>query len=207
MNTQFIEVTDNDISHKYFTEIVNALKRGEPVIFPTDTVYGIGTHAFNNAGVEKIYALKNRNTNKPLVWLIDSFARAQNYVDEVSLKAQALMDVYWPGPLTLIFNSSKIRGYAGVKTNTLGLRVPKYALLQKIIATVGAPLAVTSVNLSGQPSAATLSELKKFEGKVPYIISDDVHACTKESTVIDVRGTEPVVLRKGEISLEGIVQN
>lgn len=202
MKTEIIKVKKGTISQKKFKQVVKALQKGEPVVFPTDTVYGIGVNAFHYKGIKKIYRLKSRDFNKPLVWLIDSVVPVDRLVKHISLHARILMDHFWPGPLTLIFKASWISTLAEMKQDSLGLRIPRYALARNLIKHSGVPLATTSANRSGKISATRSSQLKVFSGKIPFILDAGTLRSTRESTVVDVTVTPPRIIREGAISRE-----
>lgn len=183
----------------HLREVVRALKRGEPVIFPTDTVYGIGVSAWSTEGIRKIRRLKKRSTKKPLVWLIDSPHAAKVYAKGISREAQRLMKRFWPGALTLIFRASmKTRS----RQKTIGLRVPRHPLVRKLIRLAGAPLATTSVNASGKKSAVSCAQMKSFIGKIPYILDSGRQGRDMPSTIVDVAGGAPRIIRIGAIPRE-----
>lgn len=203
MKTKIVEIIDNKISAGELTEILLALKT-EPVIFPTDTVYGIGVNAFSAAGVEKIYSLKQRDFRKPLVWLINSAENLNKYVDSVSSAARTLIEKFWPGALTLIFNASQEIKKSNPAINSLGLRIPNHVLLRDLIARAGVPLATTSVNITGEKSATDIAHMNSFIDKVPFIINGGQRGSTLESTVVDVRIEPPKILRQGSLSAKDI---
>jgi L-threonylcarbamoyladenylate synthase len=193
MKTEIIRVRGNKIPAKKLQAVAAALKRGEPVIFPTDTVYGIGVSAFEFKGIKKIYTLKGRDFSKPLVWLLDSVSSLTPLVRGISREAEILMKRFWPGPLTLIFRAPQ---------STIGIRIPGHALTRALIRQAGVPLATTSANKSGCASARRPSALDFFIGKVSFILSAGALPFSKESTVVDVTVSPPLILREGAISQE-----
>lgn len=190
------------------SEIARALSEGAVVVFPTDTVYGIGTGAFCEESTQKIYQLKNRPATQPLQILTASVEQAQS-VAIFNEAARKLASAYWPGALTLILPPSEkgknlTRGFAG-----LGLRVPKYPPLTDILAQMSMPLSSTSANLHGQPVLTDENEvLSAFAQKVDIIIKGGLLSPTA-SSVVDLTEKNPVLLREGALSktdLEHILQ-
>lgn len=190
------------------SEIARALSEGAVAVFPTDTVYGIGTGAFCEESTQKIYQLKNRPATQPLQILTASVEQAQS-VAIFNEAARKLASAYWPGALTLILPPSEkgknlTRGFAG-----LGLRVPKYPPLTDILAQMMMPISSTSANLHGQPVLTDEREvLSAFAQKVDIIIKGGFLSPTA-SSVVDLTGKNPVLLREGALSktdLEHILQ-
>ncbi|MFH1619325.1 MAG: L-threonylcarbamoyladenylate synthase [bacterium] len=181
-----------------------AVRRGAVAVFPTDTVYGIGTGAFSKKGIRKIYSLKGRPPSKPLPILIDSVA---------SLKKLAVWDKktatlalrFWPGALTLILKNGKaapgrLKGLSGI-----GARRPDYKPLITWIKMLKVPLASTSANISGRPALKRAADvLAVFEGKADYIFLGGNLPGT-ESTVADMTREKPVVLREGAVPGKKII--
>jgi len=179
------------------------LRAGAVAVFPTDTVYGIGTAASSAAGIEQIYRLKGRPPKKPLPLLCSGFAAALPLAEFTPDAALAAMK-FWPGALTLVLNALPPGRPYCFNMPTLGLRVPAYPQLCALIDALGEPLAATSANISGGRSAETASEVSAlFGGLVDYEFTGQP-ACLGESTVMDFTGPEPRVLREGSLK-PGIV--
>lgn len=196
------------LTHAQKSEIARAMSEGAVVVFPTDTVYGIGTGAFCEDATQQIYRLKNRPATQPLQILTSSVEQAQR-VAVLNEPARKLAKAYWPGALTLILPPSQegknlTRGFAG-----LGLRVPNYPPLTDILAQMVMPISSTSANLHGQPVLTDEKEvLSAFAQKVDIIIKGGLLSPTA-SSVVDLTGKNPVLLREGALSktdLEHILQ-
>lgn len=167
------------------------LRGGELVVLPTETVYGIAGINGSDKVKEKIFALKGRPENKPLQILIHSPADIRVFDPVISPAADALMQRYWPGPLTLVLECGRGR--------TLGFRCPDHAVTQGILREVGVPLAATSANISGRPPATEAGQaVRIFDGKVAMIITDEDPCRGNPSTVIYAGVTKQEILRKGE---------
>lgn len=182
------------------------IKQGELVSFPTETVYGLGADATNEQAVQKVYQAKGRPSDNPLIVHVAKKEAVAEYVKEVPAVAYTLMEHFWPGPLTLIFN---VKDQAFAQTVTAGLdsvaiRMPNNALTLKLIETAQVPLVGPSANTSGKPSPTTAMHVyHDLNSKVAGIVDDGATGVGLESTVLDVTNpTEPTILRPGGISKE-----
>ena len=190
-------------SDNIFSKKLNAkLANGGVVSFVTDTVWGVGCLPSNEKGVENIYELKNRDRSKPLILMSDSVENLLPYVKNISPVAKALMDKYFPGALTLIFEKSDLTpDFVTSNQNTVGIRVPNNPVFQQLCKSVeGQVLATTSANLSGQAPALNYDEALKNVGEhVEYVFEDYGFECQgKASTVALALNDEIKVLRQGE---------
>ena len=173
---------------------------GKIICFPTDTVYGVGCLLGDEIALDKIYDLKNRDLSKPLAILVPNSESIKPYVEDYSNTAKTLMDKYWPGALTIIFN--KKDGICDAFTRglpTIGFRMPKSNVALAVLNKFG-PLATTSVNISNQPPINSLEEILKYFGdKIDFIIEDKEIISLVSSTIVDATKDEIVVLRQGDI--------
>ncbi|MBN3490849.1 threonylcarbamoyl-AMP synthase [Acholeplasma equirhinis] len=172
------------------------------IIFPTDTVYGIGTPILDKEGIRKIYEIKGRDFNKPLAVLCSNLDQMTEfgYVTDDAVK---LAKAFWPGALTLILKSKP--DYAKESGEvTIGVRMPNHPLALKIIAMHG-PMKTTSVNNSGEAPLNDYAIIKeRYADKVDYIYPNDQKLSEVSSTVVDLTQDEPKILRLGDITLEDI---
>ena len=182
-------------------EAVAALKRGELVAFPTETVYGLGADATNVTAVGKVYAAKGRPSDNPLIVTVADAEMVGQYATITPLAAK-LMEAFWPGPLTIILNilpgrlSMKVTG--GLQT--AAFRNPDNALTRKLIATAGVPIVGPSANTSGKPSPTTADHvLHDLDGKIAGVLDDGPTQVGVESAIIDLTVTPPAILRPGAI--------
>ena len=185
------------------------LRAGETVAFPTDTVFGLGANAQNDAAVQKIYQAKGRPSDKPLILLIHDKAQLQQYVDEVSDVAVKLIETFWPGPLTLVLplKQNTVSETVTRGMTTIGVRMPNHPVALKLLQLANVPIAAPSANLSGNPSPATAEEVAAdLDGRIAAIISGSVCSIGQASTIIDVSSTTPVILRQGLISAAQLEQ-
>lgn len=182
------------------------LKEGGTVVFPTETVYGLGGDAFNDMAIDKIYKAKGRPSDNPLIVHIADIKSLVHLVKNVSEDAKKLIDAFWPGPLTIIFpkaDSVHLRVTGGL--DTVAVRFPSNAIAQKLIKKSGVFVAAPSANLSGSPSPTVCEHVvDDLLGRVDYIIDGDGCEIGLESTVIDMTTSVPVILRPGGITLEQI---
>ena len=182
------------------------LQKGAVISFVTDTVWGVGCLPNNKKGVENIYELKNRDVSKPLILMSDKLENLLPYVKNVSPKAKNLMEKYFPGALTLIFEKSDLTpDYVTSFQNTVGIRVPNNPVFQELCRNIdGHVLATTSANLSGQDAANSYEEALLNVGKnVEYVFEDYGHTCQgKASTVALALGEEIKVLRQGDVFID-----
>ncbi|MGH9451265.1 MAG: L-threonylcarbamoyladenylate synthase [Terriglobia bacterium] len=177
---------------------------GKVVAFPTDTVYGLGADPFNLAAVSEVYRVKGRSFNRPLPLLVSSLDQAVELTSNPPRLFFDLAAKYWPGPLTLVVPGSrriplKVTG----NTGNVGLRWPRADLAVALIAAAGRPLTGTSANLTDHPACNTAAEVEKQIGKnVPLIIDGGPAGHAVASTVVDLAGLRPRVLRYGPITEE-----
>jgi len=177
-----------------------ALKAGGVVIFPTETVYGIGTSVFSLAGIRRIYELKGRHGRKPLALLVPSLLAAAPLVESIPTEARRLAEKFWPGPLTLVFKASALGRLVTGGLATIGVRIPNHPVALAILKATGIPLATTSVNRSGQkPAVSGKDAARLFGGKVDYLIDGGICRVKTASSVIDLSHYPFMVIREGAI--------
>lgn len=193
------EIDDNTI-----LEIAKALKKGEIVVFPTDTVYGIGTNAYNKDACERIYEVKGRPKNKPLSILISDISMLKEVVENISEVEQKLIDAFWPGPLTILFNKKERVFPNSVSSNKyIGIRLINEGLIYKLIKTSGVPIVAPSANLSGSSTGTKIENIiNELGGKVDYILDcGDIESDTV-STIVQVEDGQVIIIREGKIKKE-----
>lgn len=176
------------------------------IIFPTDTVYGIGTNIDDLESLNKIFKIKNRSLEKPIVILFFSLEQMKDIVI-LNPQIQIIIDFFWPGALTLIV-PTKLKYYLKTNEKKIGIRIPNHQLALKILKFKG-PMRTTSVNQSGKPPLNDYYQiLKQYRHKVDYIYTDKefVSNSTLPSTVIDTTCNPWKILREGKISVEKINQ-
>src|ERR1700751_2092216 len=182
---------------------VTAARAGELIVLPTDTVYGIGADAFIPAAVTTMLAAKGRGRNMPPPVLVGTARAAAALVDDLGAFGQDLIDEFWPGALTLVFRASPTLLWdLGDTKGTVALRMPLHSVALDVLKQTG-PLAVSSANRHGQPSAMTAPEAEQQLGEAVSIYLDGGPCADNiPSTILDLTGTIPTLLRAGAISVD-----
>jgi L-threonylcarbamoyladenylate synthase len=188
-------------------EAARLLRQGELVAFPTETVYGLGGDATNDMAVARIYAAKGRPRFNPLILHVPD-AGAARRLAEFPETARRLADLYWPGPLTLVLRrrpDSRASLLVSAGLDTVALRVPAHPLAQMLLRATGRPIAAPSANRSGRLSPTTAAHVEEELGPAVALVLDG-GPCRLgiESTVIDLSGPQPLLLRPGAVSREAI---
>ncbi len=180
------------------------IQAGGVIVYPTETVYGIGTNAWDGSAIAKVRALKHRTDQKPILVIARSQDQLQSLTDEISPLAQRFMDAFWPGPLTLVFRASKsVPDLLSRGTGTIGVRIPSSPVCLRLLELAGCPLTSSSANISGQPPLHTVADIVRAIPKGVDLILDGGQLPPSEpSSVLDVTGPTPRLLRKGAIGEE-----
>ncbi|HYL91486.1 MAG TPA: L-threonylcarbamoyladenylate synthase [Burkholderiales bacterium] len=181
---------------------VQALRAGRLVAFPTETVYGLGADASNAAAVEKLYAVKRRPADHPVIVHFDSAARAFTWAREVPEAAAKLAKKFWPGPLTLVLRRSALaRDFVTGGEDTVGVRVPAHPVAHELLAAFGGGVAAPSANRFGLVSPTTAAHVREDLGAdVELVLEGGPSEVGIESTILDLSGGKPVLLRPGKIT-------
>jgi L-threonylcarbamoyladenylate synthase len=178
--------------------------QGGVVAFPTETFYGLGADAGDVVALQKIFQIKGREENKPLLLLVAGRTWVQDLVKKISPAAEALIERFWPGPLTLVFEASAhLPPILTANTGKVGLRVSSHPVTQALVQAVGRAITGTSANLSGQASPSLAAQVSQALGKkVDAILDGGKTAGGLGSTVLDVSAVLPKIIRQGAISQE-----
>ncbi|NUS73307.1 MAG: threonylcarbamoyl-AMP synthase [Corynebacteriales bacterium] len=181
---------------------IQAVRQGELIVMPTDTVYGIGADAFNAQAVAGLLKAKGRGRDMPVPVLVGARQTVQGLVNHVSPAAQDLMSAFWPGGLTLVVaQAPSLRWDLGDTDGTVAVRMPLHAVALEVLAATG-PMAVSSANISGQPAASSAEQARSQLGdSVDIYLESGPIGDPVASTIVDVTST-PRVLRQGAITLE-----
>ncbi len=187
-------------------EAVSVIRSGGVVIFPTRHLYGLGADAFQAKPIERIYQMKQRPENKPVSILIQSRHFLEQAVMDIPPAAIKLMDVFWPGKITLVFNARpEISSRLTAGTGKIGVRVPEHPTAVALIRMLDHPITATSANISGMPGAHRIDGLPQdFINQASLVLDAGLLKGGKGSTVVDVTVEPPRVLREGEISKKEI---
>jgi L-threonylcarbamoyladenylate synthase len=199
------EVYSTD-SPNAITKALEVLRAGGLVAFPTDTVYGIGALVFDEKEVESIYAAKERPVEKAIPVLIGDASDLKQVAEEIPVFAARLIDRFWPGPLTVLVPKKSSLPAVVSATSTVGIRVPDHEVARSLLRLAG-PMAVTSANISSQPSPTTAEEvLTQLGGRIAMILDGGRTPGGVPSTLVDCTGDEIQVLREGPISKETLLK-
>lgn len=186
--------------------IRKAIENHSLIVFPTETVYGIGASIYDPIAIQSIFTTKGRPQDNPLIVHIAEQSQLDDLVTEVNGYAKKLIAAFWPGPLTLVLpKSSKVPSLITANLNTVAVRMPKDPLARDVIQAAGVPLCAPSANLSGKPSGTDFKSVyEDFFGKVSIFVEGGMPEFGIESTVIDLTSQIPTILRPGAISAEDI---
>ncbi len=196
------------IDEKNFAEVIQDAARvilsGGVVAVPTESFYGLAVHALNERAVERLYAVKGRREDNPVLILIPSMGSLSSYAAEFSEKALKLVDHFWPGGLTIVFFAQGILPRSlTAGTGKIGIRLSSHPVPTELARAVGAPITGTSANRSGQPPCSTAEEVMEAVGKdIDLILDGGKTPGGKGSTVLDVTTDPPVVVREGIVTIE-----
>ncbi len=206
MKTRIIKLYPKKIEIPSIQIAARILKRGGLVAFPTETVYGLGANALDAKAVKKIFDVKGRPTDNPLIVHISDKKDVYFLAEKVPKKAEKLMQTFWPGPLTLVLKRSNIvPNITTANLDSVAIRMSSNKIALALIKEAKIPLAAPSANLSGKPSP-TLAEhvLRDLRGKINLIIDGGETKIGIESTVLDLTSDPPLLLRPGGITLEDL---
>lgn len=193
-------------SDQRFTEAIAALSAGKAVVFPTDTVYGLGVAVGMAADPEMLYDIKERDHGKPVAWLVANPEALSLYGAAVPEFAHVLARTFWPGPLTLIVKAgSNVPAPFRAPNGTIALRMPANDLAQALIERLGVPLATTSANISGQKPPRTFGDVDpRVLDRVSVALCDATEKSGIASSVIDCTADHPTMVREGGVSVADI---
>ena len=180
---------------------VAALRRGEVIVFPTETLYGLGADALNAAAVEKVFQLKGRDFNNPIPLLIADRAMLRTLVADMPQLAEKLMARFWPGPLTLVLPARPDVPRPLVNsTGGIGVRISNQPIATALVRAFGRPITASSANPSGKAPARTVAQAKNYFADKIYVFIDAGELTSKTgSTVVEIRANGVRIIREGEI--------
>lgn len=206
VKTEIIRVNAMKPSYAIIRKAANLIRKGEVIAFPTETVYGLGGNALDPSSVSKIYKIKGRPSDNPLIVHIADMKTFSTLVSEIPPDASRIISRFWPGPITLVLKKSRI--LPEITTgglNTVAVRMPKNNVALELIKESRFPIAAPSANISGKPSPTNATHVKDdLNGKIKLILDGGSTEIGIESTVIDMTQRTPVILRPGGISKESI---
>lgn len=204
MKTLIKEIDINKPDQDLISLFANMLADGKTVIFPTETVYGLGANALDEDAATKIYQAKGRPSDNPLLVHVADKEDVYDLVENIDDRAKLLMDKFWPGPLTIVFKKKAIipdRTSGGL--DTVAIRMPSDQVARDLIRQAGVPIAAPSANISGRPSPTKPEHIiRDMDGRVDGILVGGPCDYGVESTIIDLSEDLAMVLRPGSITLE-----
>lgn len=203
MKTEILKIDRKNINKAYIKKAADLIKEGALVAFPTETVYGLGADGLNNEACKKIFKAKGRPADNPLILHISHISMLDNLVEEISESHRKLFDL-WPGPMTLIFKKSRLIPEAVTAGgDTVAIRFPSDEIARALISQANTPIAAPSANISGRPSPTKADDVyQDMDGIIPLIIDGGESNIGIESTVIDLSGESPTILRPGYYTYE-----
>ncbi len=204
MHTRIFDWKGKTPETKDLNELREILQNDGCVVFPTETVFGIGANALSDAACGRIFSIKGRPADNPLIVHVSSF----DMIDRIAYLDTAIkkkLSIFWPGPLTAILRNRNASRTATAGLDTVGIRMPRHHQARALIESSGMPIAAPSANLASRPSITRNSDaIKEFTGKVEAIILGEEPIFGLESTVIDPRPTPAVILRSGSYTKEDL---
>ena len=206
MTTEVLSTHTPELFQKAVRQTVELLRAGEVIALPTETVYGLAANAFDTKAVSKIFKIKGRPANNPIIVHVASVEMAKRCVATWPTIADKLAQSFWPGPLTLVLSrANEIPDIVTAGGTTVGIRWPSHPFIQAVIRECGFPLAAPSANLSGCVSPTNAGHVRKqLGGKISLIVDGGQSQVGIESTVLDLTVSPPQILRPGMIHAESL---
>ena len=191
-----------EIDDEKLKDSARILKHGGIVVFPTETVYGIGANIWDETAVKRLYEVKQRPFDKPISLLVSSIDMINEVAKDITELEYALMKEFFPGPFTIILKKKDIvPNIVTANLDTVGIRLPANEIALRLIKYAEIPIATTSSNISGKPSVTNLGDvMSEFEGKVDCFINGGPSEIGVASTIVQVIDSKVHILREGSIS-------
>lgn len=196
---------ERNINEEELKRVVNILDNDGIIVFPTDTVYGIGCNCFSTKAIKKIFIYKNRPNNKPINVLTNNYRKILSVAKEIKPKEKELINKYMPGALTIILKKNEaVPSLLTANLDTVGVRIPSNSIALKILESINYPLATTSANISGEESGIKLADFEvNFADKVDAIIDGGESELKVSSTIVQVDDKDnEKILRQGTLKIK-----
>lgn len=208
MNTRVFAAIENRLKEEELSIASETIRQGGLVAFPTETVYGLGADATNPIAAHKIYEAKGRPSDNPLIVHIADFSQLRKIVKKVPREAEVLAEKFWPGPLTMILEKNEAIPYETTGgLDTVAIRLPSHPTALQFIKHSGCMIAAPSANTSGRPSPTTAAHvLEDLRGKIDVVIDGGEVGIGIESTIVDLTGEIPTILRPGFITRQMLTE-
>ena len=206
MKTKIIKIDKDNINSDLIIDAVNIIKNSGLVAFPTETVYGLGANGFDENAAKKIFAAKGRPEDNPLILHVYSVEQVRELVEEIPDIAKKCMEEFWPGPLTILLpKSNKVPNIITAGLDTVAIRMPENKIALELIKMSNVPIAAPSANISGRPSPTSAKHvIDDLMDKIDMIIDGGETGVGLESTVLDLSGDLPMILRPGGVTKEDL---
>lgn len=206
MKTKIITIHRELAGFDELSEIVGVLRKDGVIVYPTETFYGLGVNGLSKKAIRKVFCLKKRDPLKPISVIISDLSMLRRVASEIPVSSHRLIQNFWPGPLTLVFRASsqlpeELKGERG----TIGVRLTSHGWVRSLVREAGFPITATSANISGETEICDPKKvLELFEGIVDLIVDGGKTLGSFPSTVVDLSGEKPRMLREGAIPLNRI---
>lgn len=205
--SRLYDCTEDSSAEIGITAAVDAVRAGQLVVLPTDTLYGLGCDAFNNQAVSTLLAAKHRGPDMPVPVLVGSWDTIQGLVQTYTPQTRSLVEAFWPGALSIVVHQApSLPWNLGDTRGTVLLRMPLHPIAIELLRQTG-PMAVSSANISGQPPASSVEQAQEQLGRSVEVFLDGGNSPIGEpSTIVDVSGERPRILREGAISTDRVAE-
>ena len=206
MPSRILKTNTQDTFQRAVHDAAKLILSGGVVALPTESFYGLAVHAMDAKAIERLFAVKQRREDNPVLILIASKEDLDSYVDNVSSRARKLVERFWPGGLTMVFYAKpNVPDALTAGTGKIGIRLSSHPVPRALAKAVGAPITGTSANRAGQPSCSTAEEVMEAVGKdIELILDGGKTPGGKGSTVLDVTLDPPLILREGTVSRDDL---
>ncbi|MEM2021675.1 MAG: L-threonylcarbamoyladenylate synthase, partial [Zestosphaera sp.] len=206
IKTKVVKVDPLRPEHLIIAEAAEVLRKGGLVAFPTETVYGLGADVFNKVAVRKIFSVKGRPTDNPLIIHIGDPDNLNMVATGISPRTYDLIRKVWPGPITLVLRRGEsVPPEVTAGLTTVAVRCPAHPTALSLIRTLGSPIAAPSANLSGRPSPTSARHvIEDLSGKIEFIIDGNDTFFGVESTIVNLTTEPPTLLRPGPVGVEDL---
>ena len=196
-----------EIPHKALAKAADIIQQGGVVAFPTETFYGLAVDPMNPAALKRLFKIKKRSYDKPVLILVDEESKLAELASAIPNQYQALIRSFWPGPLTLIFPGlALLPPLLTGNTPTVGVRISSHPIACRLLKAVGSPITATSANMSGEPAAVSASEVQEQLGrKVDLVLDGGKVPGGKGSTIVGIEGAGLKLIRDGVIPYDRIL--
>jgi L-threonylcarbamoyladenylate synthase len=201
--TKIIKIDPGKPEPDRIDKAVAILKSGGVIAFPTETFYGLGADARNEAAIEKIFGIKGRDFKNPILVVIGDVTHLDAFAADIPEVARTLMDRFWPGPLTIVLRAApSVSPKLTAGSGKIGIRLTSHPIAMEISKKLGGPLTATSANLSGAPECSSAAEaLSQLQGRIDDVVDGGQTPGGKGSTIVDVTASPIKILREGVIAV------